>query len=245
MAARQLQIVLRHLRKLAGAAGSGGVTDGQLLERFVTHQDESAFELLVRRHERMVWGVCRRLLTNLHDAEDAFQATFVVLVRKAATVVERESIAGWLHQVAYRIALRARPNRARIAAHEQGSSDLASAADPHDVRAEAVWRELRLSAPSACLPTWQVPCSRSARPPSKSWPGQASWSSRRCGVPWKRRPTRKCGIASRKSGTTFISRKRARSSCVRYVPSKCSNAFIMMKPVACSRNWRKEHRKPG
>jgi RNA polymerase sigma factor (sigma-70 family) len=79
----------------------------------------------------------------MHDAEDAFQATFVVVVRKAATVVERESIACWLHQVAYRIALRARANRARIAAHEQASSDIASAADPPDLRAEAVWHDLR------------------------------------------------------------------------------------------------------
>ena len=143
MAARQLQIVLRHLRRLAGTAGSSGVTDGQLLERFVTQHDEAAFELLVRRHERMVWGVCRRLLANPHDTEDAFQATFVVLVRKAATVAQRESVACWLHQVAYRVALRACANRARVAAHEQLGMDLMSAADPHDGRAEGDWSDLR------------------------------------------------------------------------------------------------------
>jgi RNA polymerase sigma factor (sigma-70 family) len=105
MATGHLQAVLRHIRKLAGTRAAAEVTDGQLLERFVTQRDEIAFELLVRRHERMVWGVCRRLLANSHDAEDAFQAAFVVLVRKAGTVRKRESISCWLYQVAYRIAL--------------------------------------------------------------------------------------------------------------------------------------------
>src|SRR5260370_1381741 len=143
MEAGQLQAVLRHIRKLAGAQASGGVTDGQLLQRFVSERDEAAFELLVRRHERMVWGVCRRLLANSHDAEDAFQAAFVVLVRKASTVSKRESVGCWLHQVAYRVALRAGANRARIAGREQRALDPESAIDPHDLPTEVVWRELR------------------------------------------------------------------------------------------------------
>src|SRR5216683_2461362 len=81
MATEQLHVVLRHIRRLAGCQATGEVTDGQLLERFVTQRDEAAFELLVRRHERMLWGVCRRLLADPHDAEDAFQAAFVVPVR--------------------------------------------------------------------------------------------------------------------------------------------------------------------
>src|SRR5690242_9103589 len=143
MAGGQLRAVLRHIRKLAGAPVSSDVTDGQLLERFVTERDEAAFELLVRRHERMVWGVCRRLLANTHDAEDAFQAAFVVLVRKASTVRKRESLGCWLHQVAYRVALRASANRAKIAEREQQTLDPGSATDPHDLQTEVVWRELR------------------------------------------------------------------------------------------------------
>jgi hypothetical protein len=95
MAAEPLRVVVQHLRRLVGAPASGAVTDGQLLERFVHERDQAAFELLVRRHERMVWGVCRRLLREAHDAEDAFQATFLVLVRKAGTVAKKESAASW------------------------------------------------------------------------------------------------------------------------------------------------------
>src|SRR5690349_6305843 len=134
MATGPLHVVLRHIRKLAGTQATGEVTDGQLLARFVTQRDEAAFELLVRRHERMVWGVCRRLLAHSHDAEDAFQAAFLVLVRKAGTVARRESVGGWLHQVAYRVALRARANRVRIAARERQSVDR-SVVDRHDLRA--------------------------------------------------------------------------------------------------------------
>ncbi len=143
MAGGKLRAMLRHIRKLAGAPASAGVTDGQLLERFVTERDEAAFELLVRRHERMVWGVCWRLLANSHDVEDAFQAAFVVLVRKARTVRKRDSLGCWLHQVAYRVALRAGAYRAKIAEREQHSLDLESAADPHDLSTEMIGRELR------------------------------------------------------------------------------------------------------
>src|SRR5438876_10735288 len=108
MATGHLAAVLRHIRNLASTRTTCEATDGQLLERFATQHDTLAFELLVRRHERMVWGVCRRLLANVQDAEDAFQAAFVVLVRKAGTVWKRESVGCWLYQVAYRIALRAR-----------------------------------------------------------------------------------------------------------------------------------------
>src|SRR5437870_9544054 len=134
MATGPLHVVLRHVRKLAGSQATGEVTDGHLLERFITQRDEAAFELLVRRHERMVWSVCRRLLAHFHDAEDAFQAAFVVLARKAGTVARRESVGCWLYQVAYRVALRARANRARIAAREQQGVD-PSAVDPHDLAA--------------------------------------------------------------------------------------------------------------
>lgn len=85
-----------------------GLPDADLLERFVRLRDEAAFELLVWRHERMVLGVCRRQLRDEHEAEDAFQAAFLTLARKAASIGRREAVASWLYKVAYRCALRVR-----------------------------------------------------------------------------------------------------------------------------------------
>jgi RNA polymerase sigma factor (sigma-70 family) len=96
------------LRQLGREERPTGETDGELLERFVRHRDEGAIELLVQHHAPMVWGVCRRILQNHHDAEDALQATFIVLVRRAASIVPRETVANWLHGVARQTALKAR-----------------------------------------------------------------------------------------------------------------------------------------
>src|SRR5437588_10310850 len=84
-----------------------GLNDGQLLECFVARRDDAAFEALVRRHGPMVLAVCRRVPRNHHDSEDAFQATFLVLARKAAYVVPREAGGNWLYGVADRTALEA------------------------------------------------------------------------------------------------------------------------------------------
>jgi RNA polymerase sigma factor (sigma-70 family) len=113
--------------------------DEQLLERFIAHRDEAAFEALVRRHGPMVLGVCRRVLHDPHDAEDAFQATFLVLVRKAAAIGKRELLANWLYGVAHRTALKARAAAARRRGKEQPMVD-PPCTEPGDA---AVWRDLR------------------------------------------------------------------------------------------------------
>src|SRR6266849_3284234 len=113
MPQRHLESFLRCLRRWAGAEGALGLTDGQLLERFVNRREDSAFEAIVRSHGPMVFGLCRRLLNNAHDAEDAFQATFLVLARKASSISKRESVGSWLFGVAYRIAARERSRQAQ------------------------------------------------------------------------------------------------------------------------------------
>ena len=100
--------LMPHLRRAALSRDSAPLTDGQLLGAFVGDRDPAAFEALVRRHGPMVFGVCRRVIGHTHTAEDAFQAVFVVLARKAAAVKPREQLANWLFGVAYRTALKAR-----------------------------------------------------------------------------------------------------------------------------------------
>jgi RNA polymerase sigma factor (sigma-70 family) len=104
---------LHQLRHLLGNVPEAALTDGQLLERFLTNRDETAVEVLVRRYGPLVFGVCRRVLHNTHAAEDAFQATFLVLLRKAPALDRSKPLGNWLYTVAYRLALRARANEAR------------------------------------------------------------------------------------------------------------------------------------
>ena len=111
-----LSSVLPHLRRALGGQGDcerAPLTDGQLLESFVSHGEAMGLQVLVRRHGPMVWGVCRRILRNHHDIEDAFQATFLVLVRKAASIAPREMVGNWLYGVAQHTALRARATAAK------------------------------------------------------------------------------------------------------------------------------------
>ena len=105
--------------QLRQALETTGVTDAQLLGRFVAERDEAAFAALVRRHGPMVLSVCRRVLGNRHDTDDAFQATFLVLVKKAAAIDRPELLGNWLYGVACRTAHKARVLRARRNARER------------------------------------------------------------------------------------------------------------------------------
>jgi RNA polymerase sigma factor (sigma-70 family) len=125
----QLEGVVRRLRTAAllGPADEG---DGPLLERFLARRDEAAFEVLVRRHGPMVLGVCRRILGNAADADDAFQATFVVFVRKAASIRPRSRLGSWLYGVARKTALKAKAmNQKRRLKERQAASAVRPAPD--------------------------------------------------------------------------------------------------------------------
>jgi RNA polymerase sigma factor (sigma-70 family) len=122
MAGTSSREVLRHLNTLFHCGAAGQLSDAELLGRFVAGRDEAAeaaFAALVERHGVMVLGVCRRVLANRDEAEDAFQATFLVLARKAAAIARRELLASWLHGVAHRAALDARTRATRQKAREK------------------------------------------------------------------------------------------------------------------------------
>jgi RNA polymerase sigma-70 factor (ECF subfamily) len=110
--------LLQRLRHLIGVPPGGEITDGQLLERFIAERDEDAFALLLQRHGPMILGVCRRLTGDPHAAEDAFQATFAILVRKAGSISKRDSVASWLYGVAFRTARRMKSLAERTKLHE-------------------------------------------------------------------------------------------------------------------------------
>jgi len=129
MGSKQLNCVLRHVRSLIGLPAADDLTDSQLLDRFCADYDEAAFAVLVRRHGPLVQRVCRRVLADNHAAEDAFQATFLVLARKAANIRQRSSIAGWLYEVAYHLAIRARGSAARRRQHEKQAGAMSRESD--------------------------------------------------------------------------------------------------------------------
>src|SRR5271166_5196118 len=112
MNSAQVGVVLGYVRKLAGTRRDEDLPDHQLLERFGTHRDEAAFAALLKRHGPMVLGVCHSVLHNLHDAEDAFQAAFLVLARKAGSIHRREAVSSWLYRVAYHLAVKAQADAA-------------------------------------------------------------------------------------------------------------------------------------
>ena len=100
--------VVRYFRQLFRSPDAAERSDLQLLEEFAARRDQAAFATLVERHGPLVWGTCRRALSHNQDAEDAFQATFLVLAKKAGSVRWREDVAGWLYAVAVRVTRKAR-----------------------------------------------------------------------------------------------------------------------------------------
>lgn len=129
---------LRYLARLGNTMEAAGLSDTQLLNRFVHRGDETAFAALVRRHGPMVFAVCRRLLRDVNDVEDAFQATFLLLLRKAACLRRPELLGPWLHGVAYRIALKARTLAGKRHKRERPMVEV-PALDADDY----LWRDLR------------------------------------------------------------------------------------------------------
>jgi RNA polymerase sigma factor (sigma-70 family) len=139
MATSQMSEFIQRLRRTALLRDGAGLTDGQLLENYISRRDEAALAALVRRHAPMVWGVCHRVLCNHHDAEDAFQAAFLVFVRKAASIASRELLANWLYGVAHQTALKARATMAKRRAREKQVKEIPEVA----VAEQDLWNDLR------------------------------------------------------------------------------------------------------
>jgi RNA polymerase sigma factor (sigma-70 family) len=138
-----LQATVQHLRKLVGFQSADEVGDARLLQRFVADSDAGAFQTLVHRHSNLVYGVCRRVLGQDQDAEDAFQATFLILARKAASISKGESLASWLHGVAFRTALSARKSVMRRRKYEEKSGAPNAPRMPESPVTAAALRELQ------------------------------------------------------------------------------------------------------
>jgi RNA polymerase sigma factor (sigma-70 family) len=134
--------LVQHFRQLIGVRPSADETDGQLLDRFVRQQDGEAFAGLVQRHGPMVLGACRRVLHDVHAAEDAFQAVFLVLARKAASIRQQQSVASWLCRAARRLALTARLRAARRQARECEATPMTPVESTPDLDRREVWSVL-------------------------------------------------------------------------------------------------------
>jgi RNA polymerase sigma factor (sigma-70 family) len=139
MATNEMREVIHHLRRTVFLQEGAGLTDGQLLEDFINRRNATALAALVQRHGPMVWGVCRRVLRNDHDAEDAFQAAFLVFVRKAGSIVPRQMVANWLYGVAHQTALNARTAASRRKGRERQVAEMPESA----VAEQDLWHDLK------------------------------------------------------------------------------------------------------
>jgi RNA polymerase sigma factor (sigma-70 family) len=151
MDGERLRGVAENLRKALAPDAGTAPSDADLLRRWMEDRDQAAFELLVYRHGPMVLATCRRVLRDAHEAEDATQAAFLALARKAGSIARREAVAGWLYRVAYRAALQARDRLARRPAQAERALQAATVVPSDDL----VWRDLRpvLDGEVARLPT--------------------------------------------------------------------------------------------
>ena len=141
MANEALRTLIQNLRRVAERQGSGRPSDAELLERFAVTRDQAAFEVLVWRHGPMVLSLCRRMVHHEQDAEDAFQATFLTLVRKAGSIAKRDAVGSWLYKVAFRVALEANARTAKRTEHETAGVETLAAKPAEDVGG----RELHLA----------------------------------------------------------------------------------------------------
>jgi RNA polymerase sigma factor (sigma-70 family) len=123
---RPLHNLLEYLHHLTDPGTADQITDGELLRRFLDEEDEAAFQTLLRRHGSMVLATCRRILGDQHEAEDCCQATFLVLARKARSILRHGSLGIWLHRVAYHVAINARARAAKQRARERKVAEMAS-----------------------------------------------------------------------------------------------------------------------
>jgi RNA polymerase sigma factor (sigma-70 family) len=139
MTSQSLNGVLQHLRTVAAVQTYRELSDHELLERFVGAREEAAFTVLIERHGPMVLGVCRRALPHDHDAEDACQAAFLVLARKAASIRKKTALGSWLHGVACRVVVKLKRDHARRSSRERG----VAAPAEKDPAAEVSWREVQ------------------------------------------------------------------------------------------------------
>jgi RNA polymerase sigma factor (sigma-70 family) len=139
MADAELGAVVRYIRKRVGVQAAKELSDRQLLHHFLVERDDSAFTTLVQRHGRLVLAVCRRVLRHQQDAEDAFQATFLVLARNSKSIRNKGALASWLHGVAYRIAMKAKRDAARRRAHEKRAKTVVQTSRPPDL----AWQEVQ------------------------------------------------------------------------------------------------------
>jgi RNA polymerase sigma factor (sigma-70 family) len=150
MATLSIREVAEHLCAWVDAGSLADLPNAQLLERFINQREQAAFAALLQRHGPMVLHVCRRVLGHIHDAEDVFQATFLMLARKARSIRKRDAVGSWLHGVAHRLAMRVREQARRRQIHEQ------QAANRHRAEAtlEAAWSEVQvvLDEELRCLP---------------------------------------------------------------------------------------------
>jgi RNA polymerase sigma factor (sigma-70 family) len=138
MVTNEMSEVIQHLQRAVFSWEGVGLSDGQLLKDYISRREGAALATLVRRHGPMVWGVCRRVVRNDHDAEDAFQATFLVLVRKAASLASPELLANWLYGVAHQTALKARATTAKRRVRERQVTEMPEPA----VTERDLWNDL-------------------------------------------------------------------------------------------------------